>query len=394
MTEGLYGTIKNILMGEFKCIRSLARDIAEEEETITHATEAQINATGMLTRHSRAAFSGVAGSGKTMLAIAHSISQAEQGKKVLYTCFNKDLSAFINSRKDLPKQLTVMHFHGLGYQLIQDKEIGWLEDGEECDDQFWKTKFIPKLLRAIDKMSEDEKFDSIVVDEAQDFQHATSDVETYSDWWIAVRLLMKEPDKGSIWAFYDPRQCLYNNSGLLPIDLFSGPDQHFVLDVNMRNTQKISEHVRHLSMEINSSLSFKTNPLIITGEAPIELTSDTRQNLQMRINETIQKWIEDINRCKVSIAILAHRDSHSAVREALKGVPLTEEIGDWQTKGQVLLTTHGSFKGLESDFILDIEIPPLDATRRYNPLIQRYVSHSRAKHRLVCIQYTGNWETN
>jgi len=87
-----------------------------------------------------------------------------------------------------------------------------------------------KVVRAIDKMSETEKFESIIVDEAQDFQHVTFDAEAYDDWWIALRLLMKDPDRGSIWAFYDPRQCLYQSGVSLPIDLFSQPDKHFVLE--------------------------------------------------------------------------------------------------------------------------------------------------------------------
>lgn len=392
MAEGLYQTIKNILIGEFKCMRSLTRDIAEEEAAIVHATETQIKALGMFSQYSRAAFSGVAGSGKTMLALAHAISQAEQGKKVLFTCFNKDLSTFINMRKDLPKQLTIKHFHELGYELVIKKDVIWLEPGEECNDDFWKRKFTGKVVRAIDKMTEAEKFDSIIVDEAQDFQHVTFDAEAYDDWWIALRLLMKDPDKGSIWAFYDSRQCLYQSGVSLPIDLFSQPDKHFVLDENMRNTQKIAEHVKALAMEINSSLPFKTNPRIIQGETPIELEVDTLENLQHRTRETVDGWMGGLHQTVSTITILTHRDSHDAIREALKGVPLTKDISDWQTKRLVLLTSHGSFKGLESDFILDIEIPALDAKRGYNPLIQKYVSHSRARHRLVCIRYTGTWK--
>lgn len=391
MSEGLYRAIKNILMGEFRCIRSLTRDIAEEEEAIVHATETQINAMSMFSRYSRAAFCGVAGSGKTMLALAQAISQAEQGKKVLFTCFNKDLSTFINMRKDLPEQLTVKNFHELGYELVIKKDVCWLDPGEDCNDDFWKKKFMGKVVRAIDKMSEAEKFESIIVDEAQDFQHVTFDAEAYDDWWIALRLLMKDPDRGSIWAFYDPRQCLYQSGVSLPIDLFSQPDKHFVLDENMRNTQKIAEHVKTLSMEINSSLSFKINSRIISGETPIELKVDSLEKLKKLIRDTVDGWMEGLHQTVSTITILAPRDSHEVVGEALKGVPLTKEISDWTTKRLVLLTSHGSFKGLESDFILDIEIPPLSAKRGYDPLIQRYVSHSRAKHRLVCIQYTGAW---
>ncbi|MFM8430371.1 MAG: hypothetical protein ACKN95_05150, partial [Holophagaceae bacterium] len=81
----------------------------------------------------------------------------------------------------------------------------------------------------------------------------------------------------------------------------------------MRNTQKIAEHVKTLSMEINSSLSFKINSRIISGETPIELEVDSLEKLKKLIRDTVDGWMEGLHQTVSTITILAPRDSHEVV---------------------------------------------------------------------------------
>jgi hypothetical protein len=72
-----------------------------------------------------------------------------------------------------------------------------------------------------------QKYDSIVVDEAQDFSAA---------WWPPTLACLRDPASGGLFAFLDEAQRVFERYGEVPIPL-----PPIVLDENIRNTKQIAQ---------------------------------------------------------------------------------------------------------------------------------------------------------
>ena len=70
------------------------------------------------------------------------------------------------------------------------------------------------------------RFDSIVVDEAQDFADS---------WWEPLLIALKDPDDGGIYVFTDEGQRVFDRHGAPPVPLVP-----LILDHNVRNTRQIA----------------------------------------------------------------------------------------------------------------------------------------------------------
>lgn len=73
----------------------------------------------------------------------------------------------------------------------------------------------------------EERFDAIVVDEAQDFS---------DEYWFAVEELLRDEVLGYLYIFIDENQTLYPRHGNLPVG-----DEPYHLTSNCRNTAPIHE---------------------------------------------------------------------------------------------------------------------------------------------------------
>jgi hypothetical protein len=80
---------------------------------------------------------------------------------------------------------------------------------------------MPYALALSNEVLED-KFDAIVVDEAQDFS---------DEYWFAVEELLRNQDAGYLYIFIDENQALYPRHYNLPV-----ADEPYFLTSNCRNT--------------------------------------------------------------------------------------------------------------------------------------------------------------
>jgi superfamily I DNA/RNA helicase len=75
-------------------------------------------------------------------------------------------------------------------------------------------------------LPEAERFDAIVIDEAQDFAES---------WWSAVLASLRDPETGCLYVFADEGQRVFARQGRPTVDLVPIP-----LDENLRNTKQIA----------------------------------------------------------------------------------------------------------------------------------------------------------
>ena len=352
----------------FNLLPVLFRKLEEQEEKLFRLTTEQQNLLNFLGTKQRACIEGVAGSGKTMLAQAQAEKFADTGKTVLFVCYNKILAKWISdSIADEYKSLiTVKHFHGLCADWVRKARMSF-SPPSEGGNEFWQDEAADLLMDAIDIVPE--KFDAVIVDEGQDF---------YPNWWMPLEMINSSGDEGAMYIFYDPRQNLYvDQKGSLPA--LGDP---YNLPTNCRNTRAIAAKCSEiLDVEI---LTREEAP---QGEKPTVITLELDHDIKKRVERYINEWIKDGKLKPSQVAILSpNKKERSSIRglDSARGINITEDIDAWRDDKGVLFSTVKSFKGLEADAVILIDIPEEeDSTFFKQP--DYYVACSRAKHLLVVI---------
>ncbi len=365
--EANINQIKQVILPVFKLLPVLFRTIEDQEEKLFRLTEDQLKLLDFLRNQPRVAIEGVAGSGKTMLAKAQAEYFASRNKTTLFLCYNKVLAQWLQDT--LPEEYTdlvkVVHFHKLAKDWCKKANVEFKPDSS---DEFWRHEAADLLGDAIDLLP-DEKFDAIVVDEAQDF---------FADWWLPIEMLDKQEGEGLLYVFYDPEQNLYNKDGV-SIPPLGNP---FSLPTNCRNTKSIAKTCGDILHK--DIATHQRSPEGLTTEIIQETTLD---KIVKQLNAWIKEWVKKEHIKSSQIVVLApsvKSKSSLEYREHLSKVSITENIHDWQANKGFLFSTIRSFKGLEADFVILIDIPEPDK----HPIFSKsdfYVACSRAKHVLKII---------
>ena len=362
--------IKKSISPAFDLLPVLFRKIEEQEEKLFRLTNEQQNLLNFLGQKQRACIEGVAGSGKTMLAQAQAEKFADAGKTVLFVCYNKTLAAWINdSIADEYKTLiTVTHFHGLCAGWIRKAGMSFSPPSPSyLANEFWQDEAADSLMDAIDMVPE--KFDAVIVDEGQDF---------YPNWWMPLEMINSAGDAGAMYIFYDPRQNLYvDQKGSLP-----ALGEPYNLPTNCRNTRSIAGKCSEIL-----NVDIPTREEAPLGEKPTVLTLGLNYDVKKRVERYINEWVKDGNLKPSQIAILSpNKKERSSISDlnAAQGIKITEDIDAWREDKGVLFSTVKSFKGLEADAVLLIDIPEEEDTGFFKQS-DYYVACSRAKHLLVVI---------
>ena len=151
----------------------------EEERKIVELTEDQVYVLSFVMHRKRAAITGPAGSGKTMLAITLARRLAESGSRTLLTCFNERLGEFLATCVAGTPDIDVVHLHALCLELAKEACLEAPDEPEDGPGSPYFEHQMPELLeRAARALGP--RYDAIVVDEAQDFR---------GWWWPALLAL-------------------------------------------------------------------------------------------------------------------------------------------------------------------------------------------------------------
>jgi hypothetical protein len=361
----LDGVVK-ALSPAFQLLPVLFRRIEEQEERLFRLTEEQTNILNILQHHQRAAFEGVAGSGKTLLAMAQAQRFAESGASTLFVCFNKALAEWLEAGRPEAYQskIKIANFHRLCNEYCSDAGIPFAVPSVDAK-EFWRSKAAELFIEAIEKS--DKRFDAVVVDEGQDF---------FSDWWIPLELILR-PD-GAFYLFYDPSQNLFvGNEFTIP-----GLGKPFRLSTNCRNTRRIAatcSYVRGIDILVR-----KDAPEGDETTVSVAISSSEQVRIcQQKVNE----WLGKGGLKPSQIAVLGpHTRKNSSLKEttSIRSVPITESLDAWKNNMGILYSTIRSFKGLETDAAIIIDVPPPGSLQNFTPA-DLYVACSRAKHLLVVL---------
>jgi hypothetical protein len=367
--------LNDCLMPKFRVFRPVGPDISNAAERLLELTETQAQVFEGLYVQDRVLVEGVAGSGKTFLALNRAIAFARQGKRTLFVCYNKELAAWLRVQveddsttatfRDL---LTVNHFHSLAADLAKDAQIDFRpQAGGTPTDAFWNDEVPDLMEQAVLNLGEAAQYDAIVVDEAQDF---------CLGWWYVLTNSILTKSDGPLYAFLDPNQSLRGEVQWPEVEFGA----RFKLTINCRNTQRIataSASVLSLTPHL-----FKRAP--VGGALRVLRAGSDRQQKGLVLQELrslLQR--EGVTPQQIAVIGPAAKDKGSlADVSEVDGVPFVTSTLTWRAGGGVLVTTARSFKGLEAEVVVLYDLGG------FGPLFKRedlYVSCTRAKALLVAI---------
>lgn len=244
ITEDQISTIKGILHPESKI-----KEIPATRKSISHDDELPVESTVILSldiEQERIArtltgghriFSGVAGSGKTLILIARAKAIANRlaGNKVLILCYNLSLAAYLRSlfHDDLRNphyrtRIEVTHFHGWAKSIL-----GRLPkpNNNQSDDKY--DDYLGELVQeSLINLPVDKKWNAVLVDEGHTF---------CPSWFSCCPVALKDPEKDDLMIVSDGNQKLYKRKNFTWKSVgikVQGRGHSQYLNKNYRNTQE------------------------------------------------------------------------------------------------------------------------------------------------------------
>jgi len=210
---------------------SVVTDADEREAAADRLTQEQamlLKATRLL---HRVEVRGGAGSGKTVLALTQakdltrgSAAEGRPSQRVALICYSLGLASYLKREVEVAPRRHRPAFVGTFHEL----GMTWgAPDGDRTDSAFWEERLPALMAELAHDLPDGQKFDAIVVDEAQDFAES---------WWRPLLAALRDPEEGGLYVYSDENQRLFPRFGRPPIQLVP-----LVLDHNLRNTKEIAE---------------------------------------------------------------------------------------------------------------------------------------------------------
>ena len=200
-------SLVDILEGELAGQASLLSAAAENELRIDQLTRDQTRLLDILRYQRRLKVVGGAGTGKTWLALEQARRLARAGQRVALVCYSRGLARFFERATACWPVSQRPAYVGLFHQL----PVRWgAAGGAEDDSDYWERRLPLALGELARAKPPAELFDSVVVDEAQDFGAL---------WWPPTLACLRDPAAGGLFVFLDEAQRVFARRGEVPIPL-------------------------------------------------------------------------------------------------------------------------------------------------------------------------------
>jgi len=318
----------------------------------------QMRALKPMDKHRRVYVTGGAGTGKTYLAIEwaqRGIGSRPDGQpsRVLYTCYNDPLADSLIEQLGeddyvLDGSVQIDAFLRIARRLAGMEPIIQPED----PDSSWFDEVLQgHLMKYWDQITE--RFDRIIVDEAQDFSPA----------WIGMLESLLDPKgENKMFLFADEDQDFFSR-GFREPQIADGW-VHIDLPTNIRNSLEIASFVEQLS-----------------HQEPIEGLPEGN-NLKTAAINNVEQAIVEVRRALDELAASGYslretmvvttdrtRETRNRLRESLGLCSWEERGGD-----RVVCETAKRVKGLELQAVIVVSTDEVDAVEE----TQLYVASTRA----------------
>ena len=344
-----------LLAGSLVGQTSLLSAAEEHEQRVAQMTHDQYKTLDNLRYHRRLKVIGGAGTGKTWLALEQARRLAANGERVALVCYSRGLARYFERVTATWKRREQPAYVGLFHQL--PVQWGALPGADDSDD------FEVRLPRELGELAAAkpaaERFDSVVVDEAQDFGEL---------WWPSMLACMRDQDQGGLFVFLDEAQRVFSRQGVVSIDL-----PPYALNENIRNTKRIAQLFGSLSGE-------QLKPRGLEGP-PVRLVECAESEVVERADDAVEALLEE-GWEPGQVVLLTTQHRHPEQRNAV-------DVGGWAAYWDGFFAAEDvfyghvlGFKGLERSVAV-LAVNGFRDPERAREML--YVGLSRAQSLLVVV---------
>lgn len=360
LNEKQIDQLVRLLRGNFSFVPSLKEMTDQSYESLCQLTKEQYIGLIQLENNNRVLVSGVAGSGKTLIAMERARRLHDEGKDVLYICYNRNISEFVKARfivegLDIP----VATLHGI------------MSDGKYMDNRD-KNYFENILPAEFLEKSYVKKYDWIIVDEGQDLFR-----QQYLD--CLGKLVKGGLSQGNWDIFFDPNQNIYNtdDQASSAFDYLKQCNAFvYTLVINCRNTKDIAQNNTFISGITQTGLPQIDGPNV---QYFSYISKDEEYTKLIDLLLTLRNEGFHGNEIVILSRYAISNDSN-----CLNGRQFEISIGTLKLDGQmwhaqnkeIRFSTISAFKGLESKVVILIDV---DGFEKEEERLLNYVAVSRAE---------------
>lgn len=337
--------VVDTLCPHFHVVPKLKTQMDEMEISYIQLTNQQSILLDFLEEQKTAVIHGLAGTGKTVLAVEKAKRLASQHESVLFLCYNSFLRDMLRQNNAIPN-VTFHNAHSLAFEIMGYSDAS-IENVMSEFEEYLEIVFDENNW----------KYSNIIVDEGQDL-----------DDRLLNRLYdLVKRKHGCFYVFYDRNQYILKND---PPNWIEEAECRLVLHKNCRNSAEV--------FKTSCSIIGLDNIMLndIHGEVPVvrfyQNASDLNDIVDCFVRRCLAEGLPPENIVVLSGSTTDKTWISIDKQYGGKELSLTKE------DGKILFTTIRKFKGLEADAILIIDVSMSLLTKPdYKRLL--YVGSSRAK---------------
>ena len=363
--------LNRIICPSFHVVPTARTKYDFDDIAFSRLLDSQIHVLDFLQEQRFAVINGVAGSGKTLIAIEQAKRMASTGDRVLFLCYNNLLCQEVKTRCAAYDKIDVYTIDAFSCKTCGEINYPLLQDCLIDNPEYFPYRHL-------------------VIDEGQDFGFYSSSnaAANRSELLDTFKLLIGEKSDGTFYMFYDKFQLIQGTG--LPA-FVEEADCKLTLWVNCRNTANIA---KCSTKALDDKIPVKTKGSAPTGSVPrLSFSTDVSEQIQ-----AIDSYIQELKSSGIKdIVILTCKTEESSVAsEVITG---GSGIKKWK-ETSVPFHTCRKFKGLEADAVILIDVTAdlwvqydCDSPYKAKPGLLFYTGASRARHelRLVCDMNEGDF---
>ena len=345
------------LIREIHFVQKVGYRLARDEKALIKATDEQMDVLADLEVNPRCIIRGGAGTGKTLMAQEYAKRRSTAGDRVLLLFYNRSICNTVRHGLGRESEIVCATYHSLARELITAEDPTWWKAQNSKDEDFWESSVPLRLLDT--DVRDSEKFDTIIIDEGQDFK---------ADWFTNLMELLKDRQSGRFTVFYDENQDIFGRWEDVPWGKDGVPRK--LLTKNCRNSKQIHDYLDQLIP--GSTQSAEMCP---QGDEVILHQPTDRAGEAKLVSSILSDLIGGATPPGDIVILVNSSLSESSISD-LKRVGKTNL--EWMSRSyrrnsrSIQITSIASFKGLEAPIVL---ILGFDSNSDRN---QAYTQASRA----------------
>lgn len=370
-----------LMRGDFEAVSSLKDMVQHAEQTIKNLTTEQYAVLDSLEDNDRILVNGLAGTGKTVLALEAARRACYAGASVLLVCFNKLLRDWIAEEvadivSNASGSIEAVNIHGLMREIVGIRS----PVGE--GNKYWQKELPEQALLTLWGNENAKKYDVLIVDEAQDILTAE-----YLD--VLGELLVGGLAGGKWLIFGDfKNQAIYlgnseRSADDLTRDLEERSPHHarHSLYVNCRNAERIATT---LTLVCSLSPGYKKTIQDVEGaEVEPKFWKDESEQ-QLLLSETLRDLRPAFGTQGIIVLSTRKDEQSCSARLAEQGRAALSPLRHANRSFvDIPYATIHAFKGLEAQAVVVTDISSLSDEQR----ALLYVAMSRPRVRLVLLMH-------